>query len=204
MSLALPLNEEQRDCLQELTNVAIGAAAESLAKLLCRFITLPIPLIRFVDTSELLHSFRQIEQNIPSSLISQHCRVGELHCHALVVVSDDSIEELAGCVDVEMLQPCFGDHEVLLENLFTTISDTCFERLSEILEQPIHREALGVLGCHVQPASIDMQKFIDTDKAVAIEIYYHTEDHPFNCHLILLFPEDNVASLAVSLDKLLD
>lgn len=206
MNLALPLNEEQRDCLQELTNVAIGAAAESLAELTHHFVNLPIPLIRFVDTASLLSSFKEIEATAPSSIISQQCSVGQLSCHALVVVSDENIEQLAKCIEpgeAELLTSA-NDQNLLVENLFNTISDTCFDRLSEIFEQTITREKVEIVGRHVVPASIDMHSVIDTEKTVAVEIYYHTENHPFSCHLMLLFPDNVVELLAGSLDRLLN
>lgn len=205
MTLALPFNEEQRDCLQELTNVAIGAAAESLANLTKQFVNLPIPLIRFVDTSELMESFQQLEVSEPSSLVSQHCSVGDLACHALVVVSEASVLNLASCIEGEGFSAEMLDknNNQLIESLFTTISDTCFESMSEMFEQPITREKLEVLGRHVAPETIDMHGVIDSDKTVAIEIYYHTEKNPFNCHLLLLFPENGVEKLIGSLNSLL-
>jgi chemotaxis protein CheC len=205
MSLALPLNEEQRDCLQELTNVAIGAAAESLAELTCHFVNLPIPIIHFVDTSELLSSFKQIETTAPSSLVKQYCSVGELNFHALVLVSDENINHLANCIKDDGFDGLLDDavQNVVVENLFSTISDTCFERLSEIFEQPVVKENIDVIGRHLVPSSIDMCPIVETEKTVAVEIYYRTEGHLFNCHLMLLFPEDTVGILAGRLDGLL-
>jgi len=205
MSLALPLNEEQRDCLQELTNIAIGAAAESLAELTHHFVNLPIPVIRFVDTPELLSSFKKIEITAPSYVIKQHCSVGDLGFDTLVLVSDENITHLAKCIENESCDSVLDDtsQNLIVENLFKTISNTCFERLSEIFEQPVVKGSVDVVGRHVAPATIDMCSILDTEKTVAVEIYYHTEGHPFNCHLMLLFPESAVEVLAGSLDRLL-
>lgn len=205
MSLALPLNEEQRDCLQELTNVAIGAAAESLAELTHHFVNLPIPLIRFVDTSQLLSSFKEIEITAPSSLIKQHCSVGQLDFETLVLVSEENINQLAKCMNAENGSDVLadGNQDLIVESLFNTITGTYFERISEMFEQPVMKESIDVIGRHLVPKSIDMHSIIDTEKTVAVEIYYHTENHPFSCHLMVLFPESAVSVLAGSLDRLL-
>lgn len=205
MSLTMPLNEEQTDCLQELTNIAIGAAAESLAELTQHFVNLPIPIIRFVDTTKLLSSFTQIETTVPSSLVKQHCSVGQLDFHALVLVSDENIGHLAKCIEDGSCDIVLDDNSqsIIVDNLVNTISDTCFDRLSEIFEEPVLKKSFDVIGRHTLPLSIDMSAIVNTEKTVAVEIYYHTENHPFNCHLMLLFPENAVAVLAGSLDRLL-
>ncbi|MGH1440241.1 MAG: hypothetical protein ACRBBR_09045 [Cellvibrionaceae bacterium] len=205
MSLVLPLNEEQRDCLQELTNVAIGAAAESLAELTHHFVNLPIPLIRFVDTAQLLSSFKEIEITAPSSLIKQHCSVGLLDFETLVLVSEENINQLAKCMSAENGSDVLadGNQDLIVESLFNTITGTYFERLSEMFEQPVTKESIDVVGRNLLPKSIDMHSIIDTEKTVAVEIYYHTENHPFSCHLMILFPENAVSVLAGSLDRLL-
>ncbi|MFT6390409.1 MAG: hypothetical protein ACJAUP_003811, partial [Cellvibrionaceae bacterium] len=56
---------------------------------------------------------------------------------------------------------------------------------------------------HLVPSSIDMCPIVETEKTVAVEIYYRTEGHLFNCHLMLLFPENTVGILAGRLDGLL-
>ncbi len=39
-------SEDQRDCLQEIVNVAMGQAGDSLARLLEVFVTLSVPKIQ--------------------------------------------------------------------------------------------------------------------------------------------------------------
>ena len=53
------LTEEQRDCLQEITNVAMGQAGDRLARLLDVFVVLSIPHVSVLnptDISMTLHS----------------------------------------------------------------------------------------------------------------------------------------------------
>ena len=53
MSVAAIINEDQRDCYQELTNVAMGQAADRLARLLNAYVVLPIPKISVIENSDL-------------------------------------------------------------------------------------------------------------------------------------------------------
>ena len=51
MSIVLPLDEEQRDALQELLNISMGQAANSLAQLIETKIDISIPKIYEVNYS---------------------------------------------------------------------------------------------------------------------------------------------------------
>ena len=46
MNRTLALSEDQRDCLQEVVNVAMGQAGDSLARFLEVFIQLSVPRIQ--------------------------------------------------------------------------------------------------------------------------------------------------------------
>ena len=201
MSLSLPLSEEQRDCLQELTNVAMGAAAESLAALTKRFIALPIPVIRCVSSTELVSSFDEIAENLPACVISQNCSVGDVFFRSLMIVDDASVINLAETTDRAMLAE--EDHRQLLTELFNTVTDTCFEQLGDMFDMDVERQAMIVQACHILPELFDMNMVIKTPTTIAVEINYKTEADDFECHLLLLFPDNIFKKLADQLDILL-
>ena len=53
MSAVIPLDEEQRDALQELLNISMGQAANSLAQLIETKIDISIPKITSVTPTQL-------------------------------------------------------------------------------------------------------------------------------------------------------
>lgn len=199
MSLALPLSEDQRDCLQELTNVAMGAAAESLATFTDTFVNLPIPCIRCVDSSDLVDSLKQVEGYERLSSISQMFKFSGLNCYALIVINDESINDLARFTGRSLL----NDEAIkeLLHDLCATINSTCFDRLGEMLENTIESNGPIVNSLHVPLASIQMEEIANSHQLVSVEINYHIENNPFNCDLLLLFPEDSLEELTQVLNK---
>lgn len=201
MSFTLPLNEEQRDCLQELTNIAMGAAAESLAELAQSFVHLPIPVIRCVATAELISSFEEIAENLPASVISQNCTVGDVPFRGLMIVGDESIKNLAANIVRKLVTE--AENEKLLHELFDTITHTCFEQLGEMFEMPIERQHTILQACHILPELFDMKSIITTPTTIAVEINYKIESNDFDCHLLLLFPDNIFKKLADQLDVLL-
>lgn len=201
MSVSLPLNEEQRDCLQELTNVAMGAAAESLAEFTQSFVELPIPVIRCVSTEELVSSFDEIANNLPACVISQNCSVGDIFFRGLMIVGDDSIKSLASRTKRTLSSE--GDHQQLLKELFDTVTKTCFEQLGDMFELNVERQEAVLQACHILPELFDMNLVIKTPTTIAVEINYKTEANDFDCHLLLLFPDIIFKTLADQLDILL-
>ena len=202
MSLSLPLNEDQRDCLQEITNVAMGAAAESLADFTHTFVNLPIPCIRCVDSSTLIESLKQVEGYERLSSISQLFKLSGLNCYALIVINDESIDDLARITgrsldDDEGVKSLLGD-------LCNTINKTCFDRFADMIEEPINTDSPVVNSLHVPLESIQLEAVLNSPQLVTVEINYHIENHPFNCDLLLLFPDDTLPELTNVLDKLLE
>ena len=66
----LHFTEVQRDCLQELVNVAMGQASDKLARYLTTMVHLQVPAIKLVDTQQLPQHFAQRYQQQSVSLIS--------------------------------------------------------------------------------------------------------------------------------------
>jgi chemotaxis protein CheC len=201
MSLALPLNEDQRDCLQEITNVAMGAAAESLANFTDTFVNLPIPIIRCVNSEHLIDSLKQVEGYDRLSSISQLFKFSGLNCYALIVINDESIDDLARFTG-RSLENDEGIKK-LLYDLCETINKTCFERLGEMIENTVETDSPIVNSMHVPLNSIQMESIASSHQLVSVEINYHIENNAFNCDLLLLFPEDTLDELTEVLNKLM-
>ena len=199
MSLALPLNEDQRDCLQEITNVAMGAAAESLATFTDTFVNLPIPCIRCVDSASFIESLKQVEGYERLSSISQVFKFSGLNCYALIVINDESIEDLARFTGRSL----DGDEGIksLLHDLCHTINTTCFDRLGEMLENTVETNSPTVNALHMPLSSICLKEMANSHQLLSVEINYHIENNPFNCDLVLLFPEDTLEELTEVLNK---
>ena len=47
------LTEDERDCLQELMNIAYGSATAAISEIISKFATLSIPKIQTIDSHEL-------------------------------------------------------------------------------------------------------------------------------------------------------
>jgi len=201
MSLMLPINEDQRDCLQEISNVAMGAAAESLAAFTDTFVNLPIPCIRCVDPGCFIESLKQVEGYGRLSSVSQLFTFSGLNCYALIVINDESLDNLA----VYTKRSIDGTKEVeyLLYDLCMTINQTCFDRFGEMIENTVETESPSINALNMRLEDMKMEAITHSPQLLTVEINYRIEDTPFNCDLLLLFPEDTLDDLSGVLNRLM-
>jgi chemotaxis protein CheC len=66
----LRFTEEQRDCLQEVVNVAMGLASDKLARYLGTLVHLQVPAIKLVETEHLPTHFSNRYQQQSVTMIS--------------------------------------------------------------------------------------------------------------------------------------
>jgi len=61
MNNQIQLSEDERDCYQEITNVAMGQAADRLARLLGVYVVLPIPNVNIIEVNEFKMTLKSLE-----------------------------------------------------------------------------------------------------------------------------------------------
>ena len=86
---------EYRDCIQEISNVAMGQAADLLARLLNVFVKLPIPRVNILEASELQMALSLTEQNNTYSAVCQGFIGSGISGEALLIFSDSSFSDIA-------------------------------------------------------------------------------------------------------------
>jgi hypothetical protein len=91
--------------------------------------------------------------------------------------------------------------KLLLHDLCETINKTCFDRLGEMIDNPVETGSPSINNMHVPLESIQLEAIANAHQLVSVEINYHIENHPFSCDLLLLFPEDTLEELTNVLNK---
>jgi chemotaxis protein CheY-P-specific phosphatase CheC len=192
-------SEDQRDCLQEICNVAMGQAGDALARKLDVFVTLSIPVIRIVDASQLSHSLVHFNSSsavyAASQLFVSSQDHGELNGLGLVMLSDESVAELQQILGVD------SSKDVVIETC-RNMAQTCLDALSEQWElgfqcdEPELLEQASLQGVCDSVANSWQQ-------ILSVEINYQLEGYKFNGDLVLLFADKAILAMANRLDNLL-
>lgn len=193
-------SEDQRDCLQEICNVAMGRAADALARQYEVFIRLSIPVIKIVEGSDLAHSLSgyQGEDKIyaAAQLFSSERRGPDLSGMAMVVLSEASF------ADLRILAPAHLSDEDLLTQCCLVMAQTCLDALSEDWGlgfecQPPQQMSAANVGAVCQSIAADWRRLL------VVEINFRMEGREYSGDLLLLFPNQAIEAMGERLDELL-
>jgi len=101
MKSIIELNEDEKDCLQELMNISYGAATAAISSIIGKFATLSIPKIDTISSSELI---KYLEEKLLSKnkyYISNQLINGYLAGENIFIIDEVSSYNLAREFDLE-------------------------------------------------------------------------------------------------------
>lgn len=193
------LTEDQRDCLQELFNVAMGQAGDALARKLQRFVRLSIPRISLLAADQLQAMFVARAGAAPVSAV-RHPVSGPVVGETLVVFFGTSVANLAA--DIATSGVVVDEDSMTLE-LAELLGRVCMEGFAAELELPLVLGAPTVLGQQVPASSLLGAEESSWHRALVLDINYQLESCPFECDLFFLIPDGAVSAALARVDQIL-
>ena len=197
------LDEDHRDCLQEVTNVAMGQAADRLAGLLDTFVILSIPHIEVMKPSDIAMALESIESFDSVSGVCQGFIGSGIAGEAILLFNDTSFADLARLLRYNNELDEQAERELLMDTtnvLFGAV-------LNSIAEQIDMHFSFGppmVLGQHQKLEDIFQPDKVLWNSSLVTEINYKVEGYNINCDLLLIWTEDSIDLLTKKLDYLLN
>lgn len=209
MNDPVALTEDQRDCLQEVVNVAMGQAGDSLARFLEVFVNLSVPRIRLVSRSELRGELEELVGGAGTNVsgVSQgfyHVDDGNgIRGEAIVVFTDSSFKEMADLLAYDDDLTEAGERELLMD-IANILNGACLTGVGEQIEKELAFSSPSLLGQHIPIGSLLEHEKLSWGHALLVEITYTLEDRSFTCTMFLLMPGESIEVMKGELDKLLD
>jgi chemotaxis protein CheY-P-specific phosphatase CheC len=194
---------EYRDCIQEISNVAMGQAADLLARLLNVFVKLPIPRVNILEASELQMALSLTEQNNTYSAVCQGFIGSGISGEALLIFSDSSFSDIAKLLKYTGEIDRTVELELLME-VASILVGACTNGIAQQLDTSFSQGHPVVLGQHVKVSELIKANAKRWKKTMAIEITYEIENYNISCDLLLLFTEDSLENLNKRLSYLMD
>ncbi|WP_207062692.1 histidine kinase [Motiliproteus sp. SC1-56] len=208
MSNALTFNEDQRDCLQEICNVAMGQAGDSLARLLNVFINLSVPYIRLIKAEEVHQELRSLINAPQVSAVRQafYSPQGNqgLCGESIVIFSDASFQELAHLMAFEGRELDARAEQELLLDISNVLNGACLNGIAQQLEEQLGYSAPSLIGQHIPVEQILDKEKLTWEHALSIKIGYTLENHAFQCDMLMLMPGAAISHLMSVLDQFLE
>lgn len=196
------LPSEQRDCYQEIANVAMGRAGDLLARLLNVFVELPIPNVNLIEVSELSMALSSVEFEESTSGICQGFISAGISGEALLILNDSSFQDIARLMKYDESIDQGAELELLMD-MANVLIGACLSGLSEQLDVTFSQGHPVVLGQHRKISELMSSNSNRWQRTLAIEISYGIENYPIKCDLLLLFTEDSMVTLNNKLAYLL-
>ncbi|NRD75837.1 response regulator [Shewanella sp. VB17] len=190
-----------RDACQEIANIAMGQAADLLAKLLDVFVLLPIPNVNVLEVSELTMTLKATEDKV-SALCQGFIGAG-IAGEALLLFHDSSFKDMAKLMGLEHPEDTNTEMEVMIDTGNVLIG-AFLNGISEQLHMRFSQGHPIVLGRHCTINDLINDNSEKWSRTLAMEINYRIEGHDIQCDLLLLFTEDSLPTLNFKLAYLID
>lgn len=192
-----------RDACQEIANVAMGRAADLLAKLLDVFVLLPIPNVNVLEVSELTMALKATEESSTVSALCQGFISAGVSGEALLLFHDASFEDMAKLMNINLADEHLSEVEVLMDTGNVLIG-AFLSGIAEQLDMKFSQSHPVVLGRHCTVNDLIHDSSEKWQRTLAMEINYRIEDYNIQCDLLLLFTEDSIPTLNFKLGYLLE
>ena len=207
MSLA-PLSNDQRDALQELTNIAMGQAGASLAALLDEFVDLSVPRIRVVEVISLPPVLADLvgKTNLVSAV--RQSFQGYLHGEAIIIFGEPGCQALADLMGFEGDLGESGENELLLD-VANVLSGACLGGMMEQIRAFTETNGPAELSFSmpsIMARQVMAEQLIDPKKvqwshALLLEVNFTIKNRNFIAHLTMLMPEEGIEKIRGIIDE---
>lgn len=191
------------ECLQEVSNIAMGKAASVLADMLNVFVKLPVPKVNILEVSELQMALSYGAKDNQYSAISQGFVGSGVAFEALLIFNDTSFSDIAkllkvsGDIDFDM------EVELLME-VSSVLVGPFMDALGKQLNIDFSFGHPALLGQHVTMENLINEKRSKWRRTLTVEIVYELENYNVSCDLLLLFTEESVPVLEDLLSYLVE
>ncbi|WP_337879135.1 chemotaxis protein [Rheinheimera sp.] len=194
---------EQKDCLQELINVAMGLASDKLARFLGTFVHLQVPAIEFIQSCDIAEHFDQHVCSSEQAMISQGFLGNDgIRGEAILLYQLESAHTLASLFDYE--QGTSSDLEMLMD-ISTILNSTFLNSLaSQMMLQLTYSAPKTVATNSAGVKEAFVFSLQNAQLALKVDIRYQLTDYAFDCDMLLLIPGDAVVPLQRILSCILE
>ncbi|MCH8531427.1 MAG: histidine kinase [Saccharospirillum sp.] len=197
------LDEELRDVLQELSNVAMGRAADLLARLLENYVILPIPVVNLLERAELNMALSSLEEVKSVSAVCQGFVGSRIAGEALIIFNDTSFNDIAELTNFAGEITPQIELELLMD-IANILIGACLKGLAEQLDVSFSQGQPVLLGQHLSLRDLVTDQAGNWQRALTIEIPYRLEGRNVDCDLLLLFTEDSLKVLEAKIEYMME
>lgn len=188
------VNTDIWDCYAEVANIAMGRAADLLARLLGTFVQMPVPKLKMIQSSELNKTITVLDKYENISVVSQGFIGFGIAGEALLIFNESSFTDIAELMHYDSVVDEAAKTELLMD-IGSIMIGAFLKGISSQLDITFSQGSPSILDRRVT-----MQTLKDCPKArsqqlLAIELRIALEGKNIKANLLLLFTEDSIEPL---------
>lgn len=199
----LGLSDAVRDGYKEVVNVAMGQAADLLARVLGAFVIMPIPTVNMLEVSELTMALDQVSDNGNFSAVCQGFIGSGIAGEALILFNNSSMVDIADLMKFRSELTEQVELELLMD-ISSILSGACLQGIAKQLDINFSQSHPVVLGKHVKMSDLIKRSATRWKRTLTIEMPISIEGRNINCQLLLLFTEDSIPRLNEFIEYLIE
>ena len=196
-------SEDQYDAIREISNIAMGRAADSLARHLNRFIRLPVPNVRIVEATRVGDALRELVADEKSVTVVREAFSGRMRGEALVFFCGDSFQELAELLGHES-DDSTVDHEELVLDMSNLLVGACIGGIAEQLGYELCYSPPSIIADRQSLELVLQAKKVPWSHALLLSLNFRIEGKTFVCHVLAFWPDDALRALRDAIDRFLE
>ncbi len=194
--------EDQADALQEVANIAMGQAGDSLARILDNFVTLSVPRIRQIEVKELADTVTAMVGEEEVSAVRQ-AFYNALRGEAIVIFTQSGADELAKLLGYDCELDAAIEQELLLE-VGNLLVGAILNGISDTLGTELGFSAPSLMAEHTPLRQVLAPDRLTWEQALLVEVNFSVEKHRFKSHLLMFMTEETIETLRHILDDFMD
>lgn len=196
-------SEDHREALQEIANIGMGAAGDSLARALDTFVQLSIPRIRLVRADELANIIEEmVDLNTDVTAVRQaffsHW-LGE----TITIFGQQDSHELGELLHYPADLDSNAETELFLD-IANIISGACLNGIAENLAVELSFSPPTLLANSVRTNEILAGLQLEWNYTLLLEVNFKLEGHDFTTHLFSLISQASIETLCQDIDRFLE
>ncbi len=178
---------------QEIANVAMGQAADLLARYMDAFVVLPVPSVKMMEITDLQMALMTIQQDEKVSAVFQGFIGERVAGEALLLFNHSDFSDIAKLLKFEGEINASAEIELMMD-ISSILMGTFLKAFAAQMDFQVTQAHPRVfLDSHIT-------NFIESDQTswketLSIEIDYRVEGHDINCDLLILFAEESIQEL---------
>lgn len=198
----IELTEDERDCLQELMNIAFGTATAAIAKIIDKFATLSIPKVETISSSDLReHLINKLKKSDSFYMASQLIN-GDIAGENLFIIDKSSGYNLACEIEDEEDIDEAEIKDIILE-ITNIISTSTSGKLADLVEASMSFNSPTINFIN-SINEYDNQFNCTYENIIIISTELKFDDQNINGELILMTKKDSSIYLKKALNSILE